>query len=81
MLYVGILTIVRRKLIRECGLPRGATTYPDVGMSDVVSGIIAGKKWVCHHALRHMWLKKWVCHDIRDIYGCCAHGPPPGIRH
>jgi hypothetical protein len=36
-------------------------------MSDVVLGIIAGKKWVCHHALRHTWLKKWVCHDIRDI--------------
>jgi hypothetical protein len=38
--------------------------------------IIAGIKWVCHHALRHTWLKKWVCHDIRDIYGCCAHAKP-----
>jgi hypothetical protein len=46
---------------------RGATTYPDVGMSDVVSGIIAGKKWVFHHELRHTWQKQWVCHDICDI--------------
>ena len=63
-----------REVNVRIAVPRGATTYLNVGMSDVRTpksrrGNVGMSSYIATYLA-----KKWVCPDIRDIHCYCVHG-------